>query len=139
MSHTQGKLVASDPSDALHPIRKATSGIWPLGRVIADVGYADTEEENTANARRLVACWNAADGIPTEELEAAADGRLLNIFEGLIRERDELMKALAKCVETLSDTRIGQWSYMEGSQIYEDFGDAVQSGRAAIARVKGGV
>lgn len=24
-----------------------------------------------ANARRLVACWNACDGVPTEALEAA--------------------------------------------------------------------
>lgn len=30
-----------------------------------------SEEEMCANARRLVACWNACAGIPTEELEKA--------------------------------------------------------------------
>lgn len=39
--------------------------------------------------RRIVACWNAAVGISTEEIEAAACGGLLNTFEGLIRERGE--------------------------------------------------
>jgi hypothetical protein len=95
MSHTQGKLVLAEHTDDRCAIRSETP-VAPgmLGKIVADVGYSGSDDKDAANARRLVACWNAAIGIPTEELEAAADGRLLNIFEGLISERDELLEAL---------------------------------------------
>jgi len=101
MSHTQGKLVVAEHTDDLCAIRSETP-IAPgmPGKIVADVGYSGSDDKDAANARRLVACWNASIGIPTAELEAAADGRLLNIFEGLISERDELLAALKKCNES---------------------------------------
>lgn len=126
MSHTQGKLRLCQ-GNKIRPSEYSedgfTFGYAPLAVVKGDKRFG--EEKNTANARRLVACWNAADGIPTAELEAAADGRLLNIFEGLIRERDELLDALTHAVEIAEAKRSGTW-------------DDLLQYRAAIARVKGG-
>jgi hypothetical protein len=63
--HTQGRLVACKPSDELHAIRDAS------GRIVADVGYSGTKDGDEAKARRLVACWNACEGISTEVLEGS--------------------------------------------------------------------
>ena len=44
-----------------------------LATVIAEVTAEDVwAEESEANARRLVACWNACRGISTEDLERGA-------------------------------------------------------------------
>lgn len=43
-----------------------------------------------ANARRLVACWNALDGISTTEVEAAAkSGSIAYALAKLVGQRDE--------------------------------------------------
>lgn len=44
------------------------------------------------NARRLVACWNALHGIPTEALELAPN--VEDVWNDLIAERDKLHAAL---------------------------------------------
>jgi len=51
--------------------------------------------ESKANARRLVACWNACEGISTEALEHGHEVVLTNrIYQALMRDRDELIEAL---------------------------------------------
>ncbi len=53
------------------------------------------------DARRLVACWNALDGVPTEAIEGALiHGRALM---GLAAERDQLLAALSCLVSHLDD------------------------------------
>ena len=56
----------------------------------------------------------------------------------LIAAAPDLLEALKSAVDTLTDPRIGQWSYMEGSEIYSDFKDAADAARAAIAKATGG-
>jgi hypothetical protein len=48
-----------------------------------------------ANARRLVACWNACEGISTENLEENQPIKeLATNYNTVIRQRDQLLKAL---------------------------------------------
>lgn len=79
-------------------------------------------------ARRLVACWNACDGIPTEALEAAP--RLDGAWAELAAQRDELLAALEKIAGfTLSQFMGPHDTALEC---------CVTVACAAIAKVKGG-
>lgn len=99
----------------------------PAGRIVANVnaesGVDTTKAPSIAfktmpaaeNARRLAACWNAAEGLPTAELEAAADGRLLNVFEALVRDRDALLAGVREANLALRDM-IAKNPTMAGTQ-----------------------
>lgn len=91
MSHTKGKLHYQDESDAYtHIIRDEN------GRYIASApqGFGGTNE---ADARRLVACWNALLPCSTEMIERyhalGIDNAYTEIAK-LKRERDEALAAL---------------------------------------------
>jgi hypothetical protein len=100
MSHTQGTLTLSE--DGIPELNNQCQILESeKGELIVYYQFKNKED-----ARRIAACWNAAIGIPTAELEAAADGRLLNIFEGLISERDDLLAALKKCNESAGSPEI---------------------------------
>lgn len=100
------------------------------GELIARDGTtvaAFVDEPSEANARRLVACWNACDGLPTESLEKL--GTLdranveMNVFRAhLLAQRDALLAELHR-MENHPASRIDELPEMA---------------RAAIARVKGG-
>ena len=59
------------------------------------------------DARRLVACWNACQGISTEGIEAiTALGGMTHkmpVAAGLVRQRDDLLSALREIAETSTD------------------------------------
>ena len=65
--------------------------------------YPSDVEEAEANARRLVACWNACEGIATDELEEIArTGGMLGPREDVAKiaeQRDELREALQALVD----------------------------------------
>src|SRR5687768_5968368 len=69
MSHTEGKLVANG-----NVISIENDGV---------VCYIDTGDfhGDRDNARRLVACWNALDGVPTEWLENYVAGGVENLLQ----------------------------------------------------------
>lgn len=81
-----------------------------------------------ANARRMAACWNACEGIPTEALEADVPGifRQINRQEELEAQRDELLAALKGMLEVFGD-EFG----MGDSSVCDD-------ARAAIDKAEGG-
>ena len=62
--------------------------------------YPSDVEEAEANARRLVACWNACEGIATDELEEIArTGGMLGPREDVAKiaeQRDKLRDVLLK-------------------------------------------
>ena len=62
------------------------------GAEIVEAVCGLSTEQRLANARRLVACWNACEGIPTEEMESK--GLPLYMHRKLISERDQLLKVL---------------------------------------------
>lgn len=88
MSHTEGKL--------------ETRGFYAVnerGRAVFDCGPVPMkDEEIKANARRLVACWNACTEIPTDTLEMHGFRTILADLQRQIndqwKERDELLAAL---------------------------------------------
>ncbi len=65
--------------------------------IIAECSDPDgirTAGEDVANARRIVACVNAAAGIPTEQLEARSVQA--GFVTNLLNQRDELLAALKR-------------------------------------------
>jgi hypothetical protein len=131
MSHTQGKLVVSEFGVGFE-IADEQGRIIAQTQQLCAIKNAGDHDERKANARRIKACWNASIGIPTKELEAAADGRLLNIFEGLISERDELLAALKDILSELEPAGSDGW--MAGNVHQDEYNAA----RAAIARAEKG-
>ena len=95
MSYTQGKL----------SIKECGQG----SEIVNEQGEDITEFLNGAfvddDARRLVACWNACNGIPTEEIESGTAGFLhryatvVDEREALVKERDELISILRRTVK----------------------------------------
>ena len=55
----------------------------------------------------------------------------------LIAAAPELLEALKDCLQTLTDSRLGTYQYMEGSEIYGDFRESADKARAAIAKAEG--
>lgn len=87
--HTLGRLV----------VRGGYSIYTTDGTPVADTCLtASVPQNDEANARRLVACWNACNGIPVEVLEAVPSGPagLLPMYARLQNQRDELLAALEK-------------------------------------------
>jgi hypothetical protein len=77
-AHTQGRLVVA-PYEGFGPLTTIRAGDPKTGTRIASTFEATNPahiERNEANARRLVACWNACDGVPIEVLEAGQAGGL---------------------------------------------------------------
>lgn len=74
------------------------------------------------DARRLVACWNATIGIPTEQLEAAGNAEKVEpTWRDLKDQRDELLAALKEIATTF-----------HGGNKFQKIA------RAAIAKAQGG-
>ncbi len=103
-----------------------------------------------ANARRLVACWNACEGIDTEHLEnidmlgETLAGRFAAFHASereLMDTRDELLEALKECVED-SEQAVGEYVEKYGEtyrpQRLQAMRDTVTKARAAIAKAEGG-
>jgi hypothetical protein len=88
--HTKEPWFFSEWSDEFVPIRTKS------GRIVCDVGYADTDQINIFNARRIVACVNACAGIPTGMLEAAGQSAVIALrpVDELVAERNALLAAL---------------------------------------------
>jgi hypothetical protein len=90
MSHTEGRLVVDDDN----------SIIDEEGYLVADViGVWKSDEEIKANARRLVACWNAFEGCATGRIEEEGDVLCMVTSVAvknrqLTQERDEALDVL---------------------------------------------
>jgi hypothetical protein len=58
-------------------------------------------------ARRLVACWNACEGIDTEDLEAGSVSIIQKLHDDaakrVLEQRDELLEALQLCRQHMYD------------------------------------
>ena len=78
---------------------------WYLEKSGSQLAYQVVDE---ADARRIVACVNALQGVPTEQLEQAAKlgitdvstGNLFSYRIALQKQRDELLSAFQKFVDS---------------------------------------
>jgi hypothetical protein len=90
--HTEGRLVVSSTFLVCNEEAKIVAQCQPMLEVPE---LAPSVLEAEANARRLVACWNACEGISTEDLEKPMEMHVtLAISEAAAARRDELLKAL---------------------------------------------
>ena len=89
--HTKGRVTFKEDGEANHYSMLTEDGRWWLA-LLAN-GEMTTERQR-ANFRRLAACWNACDGIPTEKLEKAADDTT-PVFKLLMEATAEAMKLRA--------------------------------------------
>lgn len=97
------------------------------------------DERPAANARRIVACWNACEGLSTELLEKAslqpyhveAREKLSEYTKSLEIQRDELLDALQKIDAVCKSIPDGLEGYLE------PLSEALSDARAAISKVGG--
>jgi hypothetical protein len=94
--HTQGRLHVDQNYTELVNIKCGDD--W-----VAEATSHSTIQLNEANARRLVACWNACEGISTENLENNVPVKeLAKRYNAVIRQRDRLPTALQAAGERVS-------------------------------------
>ena len=98
MEHTTGKLTFRGFSIY------AADGKTPVADTCLNASVA---QHDVANARRLVACWNACDGIPTKWLEGGA-ADILEYSKALKAQRDELLAALERMCELYAPTTVAR-------------------------------
>lgn len=107
--HTPGAAVAQAVNVTLGGTQAKyhAVGIDGTNVAVAITGLVDADDGaiNEANARRIAACWNACEGIPTEELEPSEYGQHI-IDTGLeigklTAQRDALLEALTR-IDSLS-------------------------------------
>lgn len=136
--HTQGRLMAQVESYAIADTGDydANFNIRAEGNLelLATVCGCDDDE---ANARRLVACWNACDGISTEALERLGTIDRARVELDVIRvqaitQRDELLEALGK----IADGDLGEIRFHANYAAMIERTQSIAS--EAIAKVEGG-
>lgn len=124
--HTQGRLYFLQKYPSVLHAKQGSHG----RRVCCTESFGD-KDENEANARRLAACWNACQAIPTEILERyygdqggideALEEASLRDHVNLYVQRNELLEALKKAVDRQGFTN-----------------DELITARALIAKATGG-
>lgn len=108
------------------------------GLAVADccLDYSSLDhDQQVSNARRLVACWNACEGVSTEALETCGKSLLDGETAELSAQRDELLAALKRAR--------GELQYMASGMTHSAWRtkqaqDAMANIDAVIAKVKGG-
>lgn len=99
-SHTSGKL-AWDGAGRIDSVqfRQLSKHLLPDGRTymqgLVALPYDCGDGGQEANAQRLVACWNACEGLTTEQVEQI-DGLLSAklAYQVMRRDRDVLLNAM---------------------------------------------
>lgn len=100
MSHTEGKLTLGKHGVIYGgPFREYVRGSAQDQFAMVTSPHEDEIEQGITqeeNARRLVACWNACEGIPLEQLECDQPTFVQMLLERqtLKQQRDELLAAL---------------------------------------------
>jgi len=128
MSATR-KVYADKPSEDLHAVR-FTEG----NHILCDVGYSGTTEGDIDYARRIAACWNAFDGIPTEQFEGMDVGAYVSgqaFIDGLYPNADgsATLGLKGKACQLLADAFAGQFigtgaiNFLEVNLRHKEIGD----------------
>lgn len=151
--HTPGKLEVLDD-------RRISVTLPPL---IEDCGYTshcvamtyggDERVNSHANARRLVAAWNACDGISTERLEDLGRPLMAHLIgcderaARQVKEADSLRAVNAELVAVLENLTsvidsAGLYNLSRGVELgstvwYVKATDGMDAARAAIAKAQG--
>lgn len=151
--HTDGKLCVSSKHPRIikmHDFMGETDVMVASASGMTNSGFFPTDDEAIANARRLVAAWNACECIPTDDLEACPGGGLFHLADHanqLAIEHYRLSAINAELLEALKDltgviTAAGLSNLSRGVQLgptvwYVKASDAMESSLAAIAKAQG--
>lgn len=109
-THTQGRITVRENGEANSYAILDDKGQWLLSLLHNGQQLTDTQRENL---RRLVACWNACENLPTDFLAVMstfAGNRMLPTYALAIDQRDELLAALKlarKSLQVANDTPDG--------------------------------
>ena len=132
MEHTTGKLTFRGFSIY------AADGKTPVADTCLNASVA---QHDVANARRLVACWNACEGVPLDEVENLANigglnaltveaGRAYADADALKAQRDELLAATQYLLDVLDE--------LDGEcDAIAEFQAPIRAARAVLAKHKG--
>jgi hypothetical protein len=157
--HTPGRLMTQVESHAI-----ADTGDSKTLKLMAVVFNA-LDGKDEADARRLVACWNASEGLSTEDLETAGNSfngwrlasyamndakaqrdelqkTLMSIeakVDALIAQRDELLAALKQIASTKPVNGMNPDARMSDPADIKVGWNIHWIARAAIAKAEGGV
>lgn len=123
--HTKEPWFVHEADDSLAVSSATREYMVPICSVSVGVNES-FESEQQANARRIIACVNACDGIPTEflEREQYLGTAAFSLRDQLKQQRDELLTALVEILDAHNGGFLGH-GHMDAA-------------RAAIAKVKGG-
>ena len=119
--HTPGHLILEHGADIV---------TFEDGRImdVASVYCHAIDGRSEANAERLVACWNACQGIDTADLKSGSVSIIHKLHDEaakmVLAQRDELLEVLEYVMNRLVDPH--------------ETADAATNARAAIAKVEGG-
>ena len=148
--HTPGRLLAERIPATFNPKMDGFQlvGVTPEGNDLMTVALCTVNEADEANARRLVACWNACEGISDENLDRL-DGHW---GQGYVKERDararaerqrdDLLAALRMVMACAGDISAAPDGLLEmalddGDEETRRQANAFLVARAAIAKVTG--
>lgn len=141
--HTEEPWLVSMESGGVRVMAEDCDGRYTLADMYSDRQYD--------NARRIVACVNACQGIPTKRLEAGAADVLADSLE-LKEQRDELLaklESLVGDVKALIEDSGGvyglhkngdpaPWDELVAGGSYEEWLRSLNDATDLIAKVKGG-
>ena len=129
--HTRGLLSHQD--------KRPQCGGFSLFAGDQFIGFVSDSDECTdwqANAERLVACWNACDGIDTADLNAGSVSIIQKMHDEaakrVLAQRDELLAAL----NMLKAADFG--ANVKTADDERNMDSVAAFARAAIAKVEGG-
>lgn len=134
--HTPGRLnVAVEIFDNDGMPETVIQGLGAAASVAVALDFgANNPCMREANARRLVACWNACEGISTDDIEAHSVNIIHKLHDDaakrVLSERDELLEALLGCIAAIERT---------AHCTEADRFAAADKARAAIAKAGGAV
>lgn len=145
--HTHGRVTFKEDGDANHWSMLTEDGRWLLSLLH---NGESVSERQIANFRRLAACWNACNGIDTDDLEADSVSIIQKLHDDaakrLMAQRDKLLEAL-RVVQSQCESMAGadwrKWEELASPEEFERWAKsraahmAVQA-QATIAKQEGG-
>lgn len=107
------------------------------GEIISSNGHTVAtfvDEPSEADARRLVACWNACNGITTERLEDLGRPLMQHLIGAderagrMVKERDELLESLEALVNEQQPLGIDRPTYQAALKVIDKVATKVKGG-----------